>query len=128
MSRVINGAAARDMPFQALSRNMNNPSAYQVQCKCGRPLGSLGQYKPDDAGRRIMRCDDATPEQNAQLLRRMKLAITPQFMRTSKGCGAITIVGPTGQILRVFEKGTEQHTALNDKLEIVRLKKEGRSP
>jgi hypothetical protein len=121
MSRLVHGSAARHMPFQALQQDLNKPYAYLIECTCGRPLGSLGQYKPDLAGRRIMSCDDATPEQNAELLRRMKLVLTPQFLRTTKGCGAITIVGPTGQILKVFDKRDPQHQALREKLDILRI-------
>jgi hypothetical protein len=123
MSRVISGQA-KDMPFQCVSKDMNNPSAYQVKCGCGKPFGSLGQYKPDEAGRRIIQCDSDTPEQNAALVRRMQLVLTPQFIRRDKGCGAYTIIDARGQVLRFIEKGSEVWQSLHDKLDIVRVNKE----
>lgn len=125
MSRLIHGAdAARLMPIQALSKNLSNVSAYHVQCVCTKMLGLLGQFTPDDNGRRIIRCDDLTPEQVADLVRSLGLVMPPNLQRISKGCGAITILGKEGQVLRVFEKGSPAYTELNGRLEAIRKKNE----
>lgn len=113
------------MPVAALSRNENNVSAYHVECRCGNMLGLLGQFRPDDEGRRIVRCDDLTPEQLLKQTREMGLVWTPSLSRNGrKGCGAITILGKTGQVLRVFETNSEQHAALSKALDAVRQKKD----
>jgi hypothetical protein len=112
MSRVLYGTGAKAMPVQAISKNLSNVSAYTVQCKCGRMLGSLGQFHPDANGRRMIHCDKLSPEETAKVVRAMNLVIHPDLQRKSQGCGAITILDQNAQILRVLEDGTEANRKL----------------
>jgi hypothetical protein len=114
MSRILHSGAAKDMPVALISKNLSNVSAYWVQCQCGRPLGSLGQFAPDVYGRRTMFCDTMTPEQVAKLIEAMGMILTPDLSRKTEGCGAITVIGKEGQIEKVFLKGSAEHTAIVD--------------
>jgi hypothetical protein len=103
------GPDAKGLPVEVLSKNLNNPSSIRLKCKCGNFLGSLGQYKPDEMGRRKVVCKELTvltPDETAEYLRRVKS--NPNFTR--KGCGSYLFFGPEAQVLAVIEAGSPLHT------------------
>jgi hypothetical protein len=124
MSRILHGAQTKHLPFQTISKNLNSLAAYQLECKCGMPFGSPGQYRPDAQGRRSIYCEDLTPEQSAKLFRQMGLVLTPEYVRKTKGCGSITIIDENGRILAFIEKNHPNYKAIKDKYDLQRRVKE----
>lgn len=124
MSKIISGQITTDKMVRTLSKNENNVSAFKVVCICGKSLGTPGQYRPEDSGRRIIACDELTPEQVAALLRRQGNIINPGFFRTTKGCGAITVLSRGLQVEKVFQKGDEAHARLKASVDATKKRRE----
>lgn len=124
MSKIISGQATTDMQIKTLSKNANNVSAYKIQCICGKSLGTPGQLKPLADGRRIVMCDQLTPEQTAAIIRKQGGIIHPTLFRQSKGCGSITVLSPTMQVEKVIQANEPAYKPLKERLDLVKKQQE----
>jgi hypothetical protein len=121
MSQFVFGPEAKGLPVEVFTKNQNNPSSIRLKCKCGNFLGTLGQYRPDNLGRRKVTCKELkcmTPAATVEYLRRLKA--NPE---AKQGCGAYLFYDTNAQVIAVIEKGTTLHTRVTQ-MEAELIKKE----